>query len=175
MYISFRGTELSSADIVPHAVRCSTKTINMGKVHSGYLAKLEQILPTLKRKLKNNRVKKVVYVGHSLGGALAQLAYLQLRNRYGEESECVTFGSCKPVKKLPSKPIATKDVKNYYLLKDYVGLFPFGYKVITKPIIINSDKNYSKDTVPVWGLLKAMSSIFITKRHSIDVYIKELE
>ena len=178
MYVSFRGTQLSSADIVPHAVRCSTQTINMGKVHSGYLAKFNQVIPTLIRRLRSNGVKSIVFVGHSLGGAIAQLAYLYFSKRFaGKEVRCVTFGSCKPIKLLPSKPAKQKlivDVQNYYLLKDYVGMFPFGYNVIAEPIVLNSDKAYSKDTVPVWGLGQALNSIFVTKRHCIDTYIKEI-
>lgn len=178
MYVSFRGTQLSSADIVPHAVRCSTQTINMGKVHSGYLAKFNQVIPTLIRRLRSNGIKSIVFVGHSLGGAIAQLAYLYFSKRFaGKEVKCVTFGSCKPIKLLPSSPTKQRliaDVQNYYLLKDYVGMFPFGYNVIAEPIVLNSDQAYSKDTVPVWGLGKAVSSIFVTKRHCIDTYIKEI-
>lgn len=185
VYVSFRGTDFHYTDLIPHMLMFSTKT-PYGKIHKGYWSKFISILPYLKKYLSNAEkpIKNIYFIGHSLGGALAQIAYLYARRNWHPEYfvGCVTFGSCKPIKKLKYPLAKYRNLFNNYLKKDYVGLFPFGFHNIKKGIILEDEclvndkcKIYKNKTLPFLGLLKSLFSIFINKKHSIDEYIKRLE
>jgi len=180
LYISFRGTELHHTDIIPHAMRWGIKT-NVGHFHKGYWKKFNMVADKI---LTKARGKEITLVGHSLGGALAQIAFLWLKKQLPNATiKCMTFGSCKPLKEMPQH-VSLENVHNYYLYQDYVGLFPFGYHVLTPPILIDSiaaykankpAKGFGKIVAASVGFVKTLCSIFVTKRHAINSYIETIK
>jgi len=186
IYVSFNSTDFHYTDLISHALMCSTHT-SIGKIHKGYWSKFSSILSILKEKVLNhNNATNLYFIGHSLGGALAQIAYLYAKlhwdHLFHSKIHCITFGSCKPIKKLPYSALELyPQVFNYYLKGDNVGLFPFGFHHIKPGIMLapllnkKNGKSYKDKTLPFLGLVKTLNSMFITKKHSIDLYIKELE
>lgn len=66
------------------------------KIHEGFFDQYITILSTLYVELQKFDLKKIIFTGHSLGGALATLASIFYKNDfYYERLEvfCVTFGS----------------------------------------------------------------------------------
>ena len=83
--IVFRGTD-SFADVLDDLHFKLQSFYGFGKVHSGFLSQFNTILPKLLNIINQG---SLVFVGHSLGGALATL----FATKYG--GTCITFGSPK--------------------------------------------------------------------------------
>ncbi len=97
IYVAFNGTELEVFDIVPHFLRRSIDVPLFGKVHQGYFLKLMivyyKLINTLLELTWNTTVKCNLYVvGHSMGGALAQLFALSMYNRTPLKRFCMSSG-----------------------------------------------------------------------------------
>lgn len=195
IYIAFNGTESEVKDIIPHFIRTGVNIGSIGKIHRGYYHKLKIVYYEILNKLwhiTNHQCGdyKLYITGHSLGGALAQILTLVLSNKhaisnerglYGsvpffKKIECVTFGSCKPIKVL-QKGINRPLCQNFYVEEDYVKLFPYGYVVIGDTYVIPNSgaitmvKSYQGRKQDV---IKMLLSVFVTERHSIEYYIKQL-
>lgn len=71
---------------------------NLGKVHRGFYTRFEQLKDSLKDSLlaKVNDCMGLIFVGHSLGGALATIAALYFSTLFpSKKITCITFGSPK--------------------------------------------------------------------------------
>tara|TARA_R110000823_G_scaffold245493_4_gene369565 strand:- start:404 stop:1132 length:729 start_codon:yes stop_codon:yes gene_type:complete len=90
-YISFRGTEKRYKDWKTDFSFWKTRR-HYGRVHKGFCDAYESIRPLL----IPPPCKKVVFTGHSLGGAIAQIAALEWSVFYpNAEIEVYTFGAPK--------------------------------------------------------------------------------
>jgi len=209
IYVVFNGTELEVFDIVPHFLKRSIDVPLLGKVHQGYFFKLMtvyyKLIDILFKITWDATTKCNLYiVGHSLGGALAQLFALSTYNRTPLKrlySDCegvhkkgnvnrpldctpvfanvqaITFGSCKPIKKTDHfayKPI----IQNFYVEEDYVGLFPYGYECCGDIYVIPKRGPIIMERLfdkEKFSLSKVLASMFMTKRHGIDYYIEQIK
>ena len=96
VYVAFRGTD-EWADMWRH-VWVRRETIGEGiKVHRGWLADFQKCIPVIYSVLREqmqNLSTRVVFVGHSYGGALAQIAAWYLAHEYGAPRvDLRTYGS----------------------------------------------------------------------------------
>jgi hypothetical protein len=173
LVISFRGTEFSSwanwknnANDKPTEVNlCEGKKI---KVHQGFYNSLNSLSDTIisdiesKENLKNT---DLVFTGHSLGGAMATLAYIFADCKLKKEVKSIsliTFGSPRVLTtqnvNLISE-IATKRnglIANVHIRGDLVGSVPLksdGYRHFTPLVIFDYNQKGLDDEE--FGILKA--------------------
>jgi hypothetical protein len=74
-------------------IKSVMKKLGMGSVHFGFFTALESVIDDVISELEQIRGKKLWVVGHSLGGALANLAALALSNRGFVIYGLFTFGA----------------------------------------------------------------------------------
>jgi len=93
LLIVTRGTRFTSvADWYSNAM--ATMTVSSKPVHSGFNKIFRSFKDELARKLPRDRISRVHCVGHSLGGALANLvADWMLNEGRAQEAELYTFGA----------------------------------------------------------------------------------
>ena len=65
------------------------------RVHNGFLSKYNHIRQDLHECIDRYSGKRVIFTGHSLGGAIAQIAALDIAMLFDIEIDVVTFGSPK--------------------------------------------------------------------------------
>lgn len=163
LYIAFKWTEEDEiSDVGAHLLTKAIKVQGIGKVHSGYYQKYKLIehdlLAIIDRFVRraNKPVFEICVTGHSLGGALASIAYLALNNYLEEHFDenmcsmwCSTTGSCRSIK---STLMAKQDIQciNFVNFEDYITLYPLGYKHLGKVLII---KDKGKRITPNQGFL----------------------
>lgn len=97
IYVAFRGSEEDSLDDWQNNLQTETYELQSGdwsvNLHSGFWDAWEAVSGQVKDIIDRNPGKKLYLMGHSLGGALAQIAAFGLE-RDGEEVDAVfTFGS----------------------------------------------------------------------------------
>ena len=89
--IAFRGTEASSVKDFSAIINFKKQVLNIGyKVHTGFFQSVEVVKDFLSEDLEErlNPEAKIIYTGHSLGGALATLFAIVKKPH-----EVTTFGS----------------------------------------------------------------------------------
>ena len=96
------------------------------RLHNGFLSKYHHIRDVLHEFLDSYKHSKIVFTGHSLGGALAQIAALDIAMTFHTRNSVVTFGS----PKVGTRTFATmleKYVSIYRIAhpKDIVTSLPF--------------------------------------------------
>jgi len=91
LLIVTRGTK-SASDWYNNAM--CTLTLSSMPVHSGFNQIFQSFKDDLDGRVRNKSIKRVHCIGHSLGGALANLvADWMLNQRYAKEAELYTFGA----------------------------------------------------------------------------------
>lgn len=120
----------------------------------GYLRAARRLDDWLSRK----RVRRIL--GHSAGGAIAQILHFAWRNehRHSELVETVTFGTASPLLATSEDPqfLAAYGVTNYVNPLDIVPRLPLGFKRIGRTI-----------ELPEWGGS-------IPTRHSLETYCSKV-
>ncbi len=87
--VSFRGTQVGEKEDVRNALTFWTHPFQELKAHKGFVKSFEDLVPQIKSDLEYvDQTKRVVYVGHSMGGALATL--LSIAHK---PDELCTFGA----------------------------------------------------------------------------------
>lgn len=177
VYVIFNKTEFNIIDIFCHLLTFSKKITCIGKVHRGYFGKLQLVYTKIVDLLDMLTYNNLYVIGHSLGGALAQLFALQCKTR--KHLQCITFGSCNPIKKLYSD-VKLPVIQNFYTTKDYMQTYPKGYISAGAKYIIPADDSpiimsNKKTKGTMFYKLKVLASIFIYNQHAIGVYIKKLK
>eukprot|EP01080_Neovahlkampfia_damariscottae_P011720 gene11720-5059_t len=96
--IAFRGTRLKSIKNWISNLRFGIKkdfpNVSGAKIHAGFYDDYKKLHKTVLEALKNlPKHKKILFVGHSRGGALASVGALMVaRDGYGDRVELMTFG-----------------------------------------------------------------------------------
>jgi hypothetical protein len=198
--ISFRGTE-SIEDILTD-LNISRVPIEFDfplnlkediHVHRGFLNQFNSIKLNIDQEIieyyiKDSNTKKIIFSGHSLGGALATIASLYFKLKYKDlDISCITFGSprvgCKDFVKL-----FNKQIENSYRFvndNDPVPCIPtaWRFKHVKGVQWINKDKIVHE--IKVWRFYRFIKNLFLSFfslggynsliDHSCDEYIKDLE
>lgn len=87
--VSFRGTQLDKREDLINALKFWKRPFGNMKVHTGFIKSLESLVPTVLADLEQvPEGKRVVFVGHSMGGALATLMSVIYK-----PDELCTFGA----------------------------------------------------------------------------------
>lgn len=147
--ICFKGTT-DINDVFINLNICPKSFINKNiKIHSGYLYKYLHLKPVLLENInnicKNNNIKEITFNGHSSGGAIANIAALDISFIYKNKNiNCITFGSPKIGNKYfvdeYNKNIRQSiRVVNDYDIIQYLPLFI--YKHTHKPYLIRIKNN----------------------------------
>lgn len=141
-FLAFRGTQsddptdlASDADVQP------VPWLKGGKVHRGFAAVLDSIWPRIDAWLTANPAAQVWFTGHSLGAALATLAF----SRAGRgDARLVTFGSPRVGDRVFAATIDAGAVERYVNCCDLVTELPpqfLDYAHIDPCIYIDRDGN----------------------------------
>lgn len=172
--ICFKGTS-NLKDVYVNLNICPSSFINKNiKIHSGYLYKYLSLKEVLIENInnicnnKNNNIKEITFNGHSSGGAIANIAALDISFLYKEiYINCITFGSPKignkyfvdeynkNIKK-SIRVVNTNDIIQY--------LPPFIYKHNHKPLMINTNRRFN-----IFKLYSYFKYI-----HQISTYVKKI-
>ncbi len=105
IFVAYRGTSLSKIKEVYNDSRANQIPLEMDtidgpkdmKIHEGFLREFLISESDMIVKLSNyeNENRKIVFCGHSLGGATASIAALKLASKGKENISCITFGTPK--------------------------------------------------------------------------------
>lgn len=144
LYIVFRGSD-SMCDLMNNLNILHKPFKNIGKTHSGYYDYYKAVeKPLMSYVQKNaNRLKAVVVTGHSLGGACAVLASLDVV-QYMSKVTCITFGT-PPMADESFLEVQACLVPNTYRvfnIEDWAPKLPVpGLHHVGKPIILCNSPN----------------------------------
>lgn len=132
-YLTFKGSN-SLNDFITDLNIDDTDFLQ-GKVHKGTLDLIEPFFENIIYLLKNK--SKIIITGHSLGGGLATLMYLYIKEYYKFNVLLITFGCYH----LLNKPL-TKQVEglNYVYQSDIVTKIPFNFHHLKNRIQLNKKK-----------------------------------
>lgn len=173
--VCFRGTESVHDAIQDLKFKDRTKR----GVHKGFSEAFSSVESEVTYHLKDSGTKEIVFCGHSLGGALAVLAYAHYAPSHNS-CRCVTFG-CPRVfgseafsdNESPAYRLAQDEIIRYSHPRDPVTYLPpcmGGYRHVGKKIKV---KLLQKDPEEN-NWLKALFSSTLS-RHSMDRYVENME
>lgn len=159
LYIVFRGSD-SIQDWIFNFMFLSRKVFPYGnrttkiRLHSGFYFRYYYFIrSTIHCRINTRKYSKVYVIGHSLGGAMAQLCAVDIDYNFDVPIECITLGSPKVGNKafVESYNNRVPDTINYVNDSDIVPMLPptiFGFFAccptrIGKKGFIPSFKNHS--------------------------------
>lgn len=169
-------------------MRVSASSGPGGTVHTGFLRVFESISTGLSEYLRNHRPSMIHCVGHSLGGAVANLVAAQLST--SQATQLYTFGAPRTgmegfVNHLSSN-VRPENIYRVYNLSDpvpMVPIYPFrhaplrsnGIRVPSRHGIISVEAHFMSSYTPVvenqsWSALQAASADVVNFR-SVDYWL----
>jgi pimeloyl-ACP methyl ester carboxylesterase len=183
VYITFRGTSsLKDAMIDLNLSRYRIK--NKIKVHEGFYTQFKSVeLELTKRLLKSDDATKIVFAGHSLGGALAQIAAAY----YGEIFDfsyvaCHTFGSPRVGNSHFVEWFEKNVDENVRVVnkRDPIPMVPtlhYWKHTMNRQFVLCPDGTIREpqDDVPWYKRLYKLASGSKVHDHDCDLYLKNLE
>lgn len=134
VYVAFSGINLRQWDDIKITLRFwKTEFLNT-KVHNGFSRSMDRISDNIIKDLREARGKKVVYTGHSLGGAMATLMSM-----LHKPDEAYVFGS-PPVSSGAVYMSYFRNIDFYNIVHrlDYIQWLPpklFGYFHVGKRVV----------------------------------------
>jgi hypothetical protein len=191
-YVTFRGTS-SFKDILADLKISSEKYKGCIYVHEGFYDQFLSIREDIEEYLEINQCNydSICFSGHSLGGALAQIAALYFAEHFDEKNyvSCITFGSPRVGNKCFADYFC-KYVKEHYRVvnsMDIVTAIPI--RRLWRHVIPNTiefsktasdvvKKTVEKDTVwykRLWQAIKVFNFKEPKKDHSIVTYIETIK
>lgn len=194
LFVVFRGTSSSHDIRIDIDLRLVSfnpnNTNNEVKVHNGFLKQFNGIKSQLDELLTNhikiNKIRRIIFTGHSLGGALATLAaYHYASSKLNDNilHSCITFGSPKVGNKSFSHDfdslvdLTTSD--RFENKDDVVCWFPLHYPYThvgkCSQILFCQEVDVNTNTTIMYWFRKIKLLIKqIFENHSIDGYITAL-
>jgi len=147
--LSFQGTK-SFDNLLINLQYNQLKYNDNIKIHSGYLNTYNKIKPLIINDInsiiKRNH-KEIIFTGHSLGGAIATIAFIDLYKDKNIIKKCYTFGT---------PPCIINNINNYTIYD-----FSNKYDIIT----LFKEKNIDKNN-KIWNILH---------NHNLDNYYNNLK
>lgn len=146
--LSFQGTK--SFDNLLINFQYNQLKYNNIKIHSGYLNTYNKIKPLIINDINNiikRNHKEIIFTGHSLGGAIATIAFIDLFKDKNIIKKCYTFGT---------PPYIINNINNYTIYD-----FSNKYDIIT----LFKEKNIDKNN-KIWNILH---------NHKLDNYYNNLK
>ena len=180
----FRGTK-EPKDVVTDFLACKRefKAVNDKyvdiRVHRGFLKAWNTVRDDVFKWIDRKRPKKIVFVGHSLGGALATLAAFDVRANTGNNNvNCVTFGS----PRVGNKSFATafnttvKDTIRVVNAADPVTAVPLiRYKHVDSKMPIGSAPIAAIFNNVIAATTGKVLVSSLAAHHYMDTYLQELD
>ena len=118
--VSFRGTQLDKSVDLKNALTFWKHPFCELKVHKGFIKSLDSLIPNIVNDVKSvDSKKRIVYVGHSMGGALATL--LSIAHK---PDELCTFGAPRVAGKELAKHLENVDCHRIVNKWDWVNSLP---------------------------------------------------
>jgi predicted lipase len=180
VYVTFRGTSSikdATVDLNLSRIRIKDKI----KVHEGFYTQFKSVeIEITKRLVREHTAKRIVFAGHSLGGALAQIAAAY----YGEIFDyscvvCHTFGSPRVGNKYFVEWFSKHVDENVRVMNrnDPVPMMPtFHYWVHTTNtcLVLYEDgrKVSQPDDIPWYKRLYRLVSSGKLDDHDCDLYVR---
>ena len=150
MLIVFRGTEIDEAsDLLTIFKSVFTARHECGRVHRGFLAYHNNLIASIKARIRKLNPETVVCAGHSMGGAIACLTAATLAHDLLAEPHVFTIGSPRVGKRdfCDAFTALLGDRHHSYAVRtDIVPhlppfLWPFAYKHAGTPVEIDASTN----------------------------------
>lgn len=181
IYITFRGTSsLKDASVDLNISRYRIR--DRIKVHEGFFMQFKSVEIEITKRLVRTPAQKIIFAGHSLGGALAQIAAAY----YGEVFDfahvvCHTFGSPRVGNKYFVEWFSKNVDENVRVINrgDPVPMMPtFHYWVhTTNACVVLYDDGHTElkpDDVPWYQRFYRLVSSGKLHDHDCDLYVQRL-
>lgn len=193
MYIVFRGSDLSDFDDIFDNLDIEKTEEGIGKVHAGYKKHLDRIWKNICLYISKNKCEKIIITGHSMGGAVGQIASYRLPGTVG-----YFFGSARSVdnKIYKSQKSHIYQIQNKYdVVTNFPPKFLFGFRLMGEKYVLKygelyfrqqklSEVFYSIGYMMLFLMVKLLSKIFrfndkmcniLVKNHIVSSYHKNFE
>ena len=189
VFVSFKGTS-TPEDCYDDSKVIPTPWDNSGLVHRGFLQEFESLQPLLTRYLKEqSSVKEVIFAGHSMGGALAQLGATYYGKLYHQSNipnitiTCHTFGCPRTgdaqfVKTFQNHTFQNVRVANQADLITLVPELPLWQHTLPS-LVLNGSGHYSIQTQSsgqefASSVLLTLAYVTKLKDHKLETYLTRL-
>lgn len=174
--VCFKGTSNIKDNYFNFNVRQVSYLSPNVKIHNGFLNKYlsikDEIMKNIEQIINKNDIKEISVNGHSSGGAMANIATIDIYNKFNKDMQCITFGSPRVGNKefidIYNKCVNRSiRIVNWNDIIHYVPpMIPYFYKHVHSPMILNECIKDFNIELNIYKYLK--------KRHSITRYVKNI-
>lgn len=182
-YIAFRGTnDLMHVIYDFEGFQTSIKEDKHVKVHKGFYIQFLALKDWIDENLKKLKYDKIIFTGHSAGGAIATIASsIYSLDKSLKEITCISFGSPRVGNKY-FKAFFNNNVKNHFRITnshDEVPLLPFlpGYYHVSDAYHIQNDTLF-RQTGDLHFIYRIFNFLYDLRKpiyyHSYDLYIQNI-